>query len=297
MKNRGILLLHLAALLLGGSGLFSKLIEWPAATIIFSRSLLSFLLLAVTIFFFSRNSFKVHAVKDLLIILLSGILFGGHLLTYFSSIQASTVSIGIVALFTFPVITAFAETLFTKEKVRMKDVLTAFLVFTGVLIMVSEEGFTLENGMLAGIGLGLISAFFYAFRNLVQKYYLQKYSALSILCYQLLVTAFISIPFMEFEPLKISSNEIGLLFILSLVCTVIPHSLIIYSLKTVKAKTVSIILGLMVVYAMLLAHVILDEVITLPLVFGGLLVFSATLFESFYLNWNERKTKKVKVNT
>jgi len=67
------------------------------------------------------------------------------------------------------------------------------------------------------------------------------------------------------------------LIILGIFLTVLPHTLIVKSLLSLKAKTVSIIAALQPVYAIIFAYFIFSEIPRLRNLIGGLLVISASV--------------------
>ena len=93
-KNlKHILEINLAMVLISTSGVLGRYIDLPPAVTIGIRAFGAMLLLAVFVKW-KRLSFKLKR-EDIFIILLSGILMGGHWITYFYSLQLSNVAIGL----------------------------------------------------------------------------------------------------------------------------------------------------------------------------------------------------------
>lgn len=276
-----LLLLHMSALLFGGTALFSKFLPFSAIDIVVFRSLFSGIILLVFLLLFSRRKLKIHSSKDAFYILLSGLCFGIHLYTYFQSIQSSSVGIGVISLFTFPMITTILEPIVLGVKPKRKDVLLGLSVLVGVFFIVSESEFKLNE--LKGVGLGIVSAFTYTVRNLIQKYRLLKYSPMPILLYQFLVTYLILIPNTDIIYSEISSANYLYLLLLSVVFTIIPHLAVIESLKKFDARSVGLILTLQVFYAILFASLLLKEELKPSIIIGALIVVIAVGYESIRL--------------
>jgi len=78
-----MILLNLAALIFGGTALFSKIIPLPAIDIVFFRGFFAALFLGVFMFIFKRDWFKMNSSKDIFNVVLAGSLFGIHLATLF----------------------------------------------------------------------------------------------------------------------------------------------------------------------------------------------------------------------
>lgn len=156
--NIYFLLLHLSALIFGGTALFSKFLKIPAVDIILFRGLFAAIILFFILLFSSPSKFKIKTRKDVLFMIVSGLFFGGHLVTYFYAMQVSSIGIAVVSLFTFPMITTLVEPFIHKRKPELKHVLLSFLVVIGVLVIVSESE---EGGStIFGVLLGVASSFF-----------------------------------------------------------------------------------------------------------------------------------------
>ena len=280
-----IILLNLAAFIFGGTALFSKIIPLPAFDIIFFRGAFAALFLGSYILFFKKELLKIHSIQDLFWVLVAGLFFGIHLATYFYAIQLSNVGTAVISLFTFPMITAILEPFVTNQKLKLKDIIVGVLTFVGVFFIVNESDW--NRSIYKGVGYGLVSAITYGLRNLVLKYKLTNYHPVPLLFYQLFVTAilmsaFISIEFKSIEPLNY-----GLLILLTLVFTILPHLAVLKALQKFEAKSVGFILTLQVLYAMLFAYFFIGEKIELSLIFGAVLIIGIVGNETISLRLKE----------
>lgn len=126
--------------------------------------------------------------KDYFIGIGLGILMAAHWVSYFAAMQYSSVSVGMIALFTFPVITVLIEPFFEGIRLVWQDILSALVVFIGIFLIVPEV--SLENDVTLGILVGILSAVLYAFRNLCHRKYFSHYSGSLAMAYQTLVIFF-----------------------------------------------------------------------------------------------------------
>lgn len=275
---KGLLAVHSAVLIFGLTALFSKLIALTALEITLLRSIFAvFILLAI--FFWQKKSIKLSQTKDYAIAIILGVLLALHWVTYFHAMQVSSIAVGVIALYTFPVITVFLEPLFHGEQPHIKDVVSALTVLFGIYLLVPE--FSLSNETTQGILWGVLSALFFALRNIVQGHYFKGYSAKHSLFYQTLVTFVVLLPF-SFEVIpEVSWLQWGQLIILGVFFTAVPHTLFAFSLLNLKAKTVSLVACVQVVYATLFAALLLAEWPELVTLFGGLIVVSTAMYESY----------------
>lgn len=275
---KGLLAVHSAVLIFGLTALFSKLISLTALEITLLRSIFAVFII-FAIFLWQKKSIKLSHPKDYGIVILLGVLLALHWVTYFHSMQVSSIAVGVIALYTFPIITVFLEPLFHGERPHIKDVISAFTVLFGIYLLVPE--FSLSNETTQGILWGVLSALFFALRNIVQGHYFKGYTARHSLLYQTLVTFIVLLPF-SFEVIPAVTNiQWGQLLILGVFFTAIPHTLFAFSLLNLKAKTVSLVACVQVVYATIFAALLLNEWPQLSTVVGGLIVVSAAMYESY----------------
>lgn len=271
--------LHIGALLLGGTALFSKLIPYSAVDIIAYRALICGLILLV-IALFLKHKLLLKDTKILLLLLFCSALFTIHWTAYFQAMQLSSVAIGIVSMFTFPVITVFLEPLIKKTKLHIQDALMGLIVLLGVVLLVPS--FSLSNSITVGVAFGLLSALAVALRNILVSKYLAAVSPFTIMCYHGLVSALILLPFAEITPHEINPTNWGLIILLGTIFTAIPHTQKTYALRHGSAKTVSMIISLQVVYATIFAYLLLGEVVDLKTLIGGSLILFAAVYESVF---------------
>ena len=275
---KGLFSVHSAVLIFGLTALFSKLISLTALEITLLRSVFAALVI-LAVFLWQKKSLRLSNTKDYAIVILLGVLLALHWVTYFHSMQVSSIAVGVIALYTFPVMTVFLEPLFHGDRPHFKDVLSALTVLFGIYLLVPE--FSLNNETTLGILWGVLSALFFALRNIVQGHYFKGYTAKHSLFYQTLVTFIVLLPF-SFEVIpQVTNIQWGQLLVLGLFFTAVPHTLFAFSLLNLKAKTVSLVACVQVVYATIFAALILSEWPQLSTAIGGLIVVSAAMYESY----------------
>lgn len=269
--------LHLAVVLLGVTALFSKIIPLSALDITFGRSVVAcgclFTLLKLT-----GKSLRFNNYKDLGVGGLLGVIMALHWVTYFAAMQYSSIAVGMIALFTFPVITVFLEPFFEKTKLVWQDVLSALVVFFGIFLIVPD--LSLGNDTTLGIVVGIFSALLYSLRNLIHRTYFSHYSGAHAMTLQTLVIVLCLVFFTSDELYQISIDTLVSLFILGSVCTALPHAMVASSLKHLRAKTFSLIACAQPLYGVVFAWIALNENPNWQTLVGGILVISAALYET-----------------
>ncbi|RYD76688.1 MAG: EamA family transporter, partial [Verrucomicrobiaceae bacterium] len=142
-----LLQLHLAVLLAGGTALFGKLLTVSPTIITCGRTLVASAALAVVAFFL-KTSLRLRDSRSSLMLLSSGIALAVHWITFFQSIQVSTVAVGLLAFSTFPLLVTFLEPLFFREKLHRHDIVTAAIVTAGLVVV--TPSFELSNRLTQG---------------------------------------------------------------------------------------------------------------------------------------------------
>ena len=295
MENDGkrLLSIHLAVLLFGSAGLFGKLLDFSPIIIVYGRVAFASLFLGLYIWISIAINLRKHAKSELngkkgehvydlrsvCLILLLGAILSIHWITFFHSIQISTVAIGLLSFSTFPIFVVFLEPLFLRSPFRIKYLYFALLTLLGVRLLF--PGFTWEDAYFQGVVWGCISGFLFAFLTIINKYLSLKFKAITLAFFQNSVAFIILFPFaLRLAVHNISLTEWLILALLGVVFTALSHSLFIYGLKTVKARIASIIACMEPVYGILLAFMILSETPDVRTVTGGLIIVGTTVYLS-----------------
>ncbi len=266
-----------AVLLSSLTALFAKLIPLPVTHIIFWRSMVA----AVALWLFllaTRSVVRLGDRREYLFFLGSGTLLAGHWLTYFHSIQVSTVAIGIVSLYTYPVISIILEPFVDRQRHRVSDLLVGLVVFGGVALMAPSLEWS--NAATQGVCWGVLSATIYAVRNLMIRRHVRNYPATTVMLYQVLATALVLLPAMSSQFRAYEPTVTGKLILLGVLFTAVHHTLFAAVLKHFPVKTASVIASVQPVIAGGFAWLILGEVPTWRVVAGGMIVIAAAAFET-----------------
>ncbi|MCL1139512.1 DMT family transporter [Shewanella pneumatophori] len=276
-KKTGLLELHFAVLLFGGTALFSKLIPLSALDITLLRCVVAATVLALIVKL-SKQPIRLSAGKDYLIAIGLGVIVSLHWVTYFASMQLSSVAIGMIAFFTYPVMTVLVEPIVTKTKLKLTDVISGIAVLIGVTLLIPEA--SLGNDVTLGIAIGILSAALFTARNLLHKRYFSAYSGQQAMLYQTSVAVVFLAPWLNVELSNIEQNVWWLIILLGVVFTAAPHALFTSALRLLSAKTVGLVSCLQPFYGAVLALVLLGEDLALNTIIGGTLVVVTALFET-----------------
>jgi drug/metabolite transporter (DMT)-like permease len=279
LKNshyKQFLLLNLATLFISTSGALGKFIEMPTPVIIWWRSSLALILL-FAFCKFKKINLKINSKKDLWTFILSALFMGAHWITYFYALKFSNVAIGMLSLYTFPVMTALLEPFFIKVKLDPIHIFLGFLVLIGIYILAPE--YNLESSHVKGILLGLLSALCYSLRILILKQHVANYNGTMLMIYQLLILTIVLAPFLYFMDTSGIKTQFSYVIILAVVTTAIGHSMFVHSLKHFTSSTATIMTSALPVYGIIIAYFFLSEIPNKNVFIGGLLIISTVIIE------------------
>ena len=273
---RHILELNFAVLLISTSGTLGRYITLdPFVTITF-RAILA----GIVLYLFCRfRKFKINIAnkKDLLKVIVGGCLMGIHWVTYFYSLSLSSVAIGMLSIYTYPVITTFLEPLLLKTRFSKMHLGLAVLVLFGIYFLVPE--FSFENEQTLAVAFGVTSAFFYSLRNLLMKQEVEKYNGSVLMMYQMVIITIMLSPVLFIFDLSAVPSQLVPIFFLAVVTTCFGHTLLLMSFRNFSVTTASIISSAQPVYGILLGLFFLGEHPAVNTIIGGILIIFAVFAE------------------
>lgn len=275
LKNISGLLL--ATLFISTSGVLGRYIAMPSEVIIWFRAALAMVLLYLYCKY-KKIDLTVTSTKDYKSFFISGLLMAVHWVTYFYALKLSNVALGVLSLYTFPIIIALLEPLFLKVKFDPIYILLGVIVLTGLFILTPE--LNIESTQVKGILFGVFSAFCYAVRLLILKQHVAKYNGTMLMFYQTVIITVLLLPTLFFMDISGLESQFPYLLLLAFLTTAIGHSLMLYSLKFFSASTASIISSLQPIFGIILAFFFLQEIPTMRTFWGGSLILLTVVVES-----------------
>ncbi|MBG7629241.1 MAG: EamA family transporter [Bacteroidetes bacterium] len=287
MKNqhlKHLFELNIAMVFISTSGVLGRYISMSPPLTIWWRSAITVVCLGLFIWYKKLN-FKVSSKRDLKTIIISGFFMGAHWVTYFYALKLSNVAIGMLAMFTYPIITVFLEPFFFKTKLNVKHVFLGILVLIGIYFLTPE--FKIENNFTQGILFGIASAVFYAIRNILMKKKTAQYNGSVLMFYQMAVITALLWPVLfifDESPLATDWFALGALAIFT---TAVGHTLFVVSMKYFSIGTASIISSIQPIYGIIFGMLFLGEFPASKTIIGGVLILSTVVIESYHSNKNK----------
>lgn len=279
MKNnhfQHLLEINLAMLFISTSGALGRYVQLPVPVAIGARAILAF----IALFLYCKwkgFGLKIDK-KDTGVILLSGLLMGTHWIAYFYALKLSNVAIGMLSIFTYPVITALLEPVLLKTKFQLVHMLLAVLVLTGMYFLSPTLNF--DDSYTIAIGFGVFSALAYALRNILLKKKVSMYNGSMLMTYQTAIVGVLLFPFLFTVTSEAIVAQWHVLVALAILTTAIGHTLFLMTFKHFNITTVSILSSIQPVYGIIIGAIFLSEIPRGTTIIGGILILSSVVIES-----------------
>jgi drug/metabolite transporter (DMT)-like permease len=256
------LFLHVIVLAWGFTAVLGLLIQTPPVEMVFFRTGLSALGIAV-IMWLNGIRFKLSGSHDLKRAVFVGLLLGVHWILFFLSARVSNASVCLAGMATTSLWTSLVEPIYFKKKVQRFEVSLGLIAFIGTIII-----FNVEINFVLGLSLALLSAMCAALFTVINSNLSKSNHHFSLTFYEM-VFACASIalffPFYRFfissQPLKLFPDQMDWIYLIILagVCTVFAYSYSIKLMKRLSAFSVNLSVNLEPVYGIMLALIIFGE--------------------------------------
>lgn len=261
-KLKSYLHFHFIVFIWGFTAVLGALITLEAVPLVWYRMLLAsgFIFLWI---WWKKKDLKVSR-RNLLVLIIAGVVIALHWLTFFGAIKVSNVSITLALLSTGAFFTSILEPIFYRRKLVAYEVFFGLVVMLGLYII-----FRVETDHFLGIVLGLISAFLGAAFTLINGK-LIKHTAPSVISFYELLTGVAAISlyllYITFtgeagsgftaEFFHLSGNDWFYLLLLGSVCTAYAFIASVAVMKHLSPYTIMLTINLEPVYGIVLAFLV-----------------------------------------
>lgn len=213
-------------------------------------------------------------------VVLAGVLMAVHWVLYFYALQLSSVAVGMLAVFTYPAFTTVLEPPLMRQPFRPYHLALSALVLFGVYLL-APPGFSLADEASLGLLCGVVSALFYALRNLLVKPQLAVLDGSALMFWQVVVAVVVLLPFVGVGGLALPPPAAWpFLLGLAVVTTAVGHTLFLRSFRRFSVSSASLLSCVQPVYGILLGVVFYREVPSAVQVAGGAAILAAVVIEA-----------------
>ena len=291
-RGKNILQLHFIVFIFGFTSVLGALISVSALPLTIYRMGIASLFLALFIFFYDINKFKLK--KPIVIkILICGVIIALHWITFFYAIKISNVSITVSMMSSAAFLTSLIEPLFFKKKFLLYELILGILSLFGVFII-----FNAELKYIDGLIVALISSILVSVFTLLNSRIVINNSSITISFYELFVGFLFSVLYyyLFFDASlilkKINNQDFMLLVILGIVCTSYAFTKSVDLIKYLKPFTIMMIINMEPVYAILISLLIFgeSEYLSINFYIGFVIILIAVIINGIF------KYKKNKIS-
>ena len=222
------ILLNIAMLCVSTSGTLGRYIDLPPPLTIWSRAVVAFVLISIYVIW-KKKRILLDFKKEGFTAFISGILIAAHWVTYFFALQWSSVAVGMLSLFNYPMITLLLEPFFFDVKYQRRHLFLGVMILAGVYLL--APSFELNNTITQGVLMGMLSSFCYALRNIFMKQKIATVDGSVLMLYQMGVTTVILLPALYYLEPESYIDKLPFILILGVVTTAVGHTLFLNSFK------------------------------------------------------------------
>lgn len=261
-ENRAYLELHIAVFLFGFTAILGDLIQLTALVMVWWRV---FLTSGSLLFLIKPGKlFRQLGRKMTLRFVGIGILVALHWVAFYGAIKLSNASIALIAMATTSFFTSLMEPWLLRQRVNTLEIGLGLLIIPGMILVANST----SDDMLAGLLVGILSAFLAALFAIFNKKYIgttdemnitfiELGSAWGFLSLVIPIYALFSKEILVFWPPTL--EDWGYLMVLAFLCTTFAYVLALRSLRHLSAFASNLTVNLEPVYGIALAWVLLGE--------------------------------------
>jgi drug/metabolite transporter (DMT)-like permease len=224
--------------------------------------------------------------RNLANLLLIGLIFSMHWITYFFSIKISTASIGILGASTYGIHLIILGWIFLKTRPSWMDGVAILVAFAGTYIIIPE--LTLSNEITAGLLLSILSGLLFAFLPILHQKNKHLSNNIRSLGQYLFALPLFLVFINHFEWSWRPADLYSLLY-LGIFGTFLAHSFWINVTTKLPTTFTSLIFYVVIPFTMFLSYIWLDEKMGLDKMTGALLIILANVIGIL------RKFKRIQV--
>lgn len=291
--------LHFLVLLWGFTAILGVLISIPAVEIVFFRTLLASVFLALILYLRKRN-FSLGALP-VIKMLLTGLLIAAHWVLFFAAARMANVSVCLAGIATATLWTSLLEPLATKRGIRYYELALGLIIMLGLYMI-----FRFEFNHALGLGMAIGSAFLASSFTVINGEFTKKHNGYMVTFYEMLgaclsIALFFPVYKITFAPEQTLSLAPALMDwlwigILAIVCTVYAYSASVELQKKFSAFTVNLSVNMEPVYGIAMAVLIFKDAEKMSSGFyaGTATILMAVLIYPFIVKWDERRQLRVR---
>jgi len=269
----------------GFTAVLGALISLDALPLVWYRMLLAAAFILVYIIY-KKFPLKL-STKELLQLLIAGVVIALHWFTFFRAIKVSNVSVTLACLSTGAFFASLLEPLLTGKKVVLYEVFFGLMVIAGLSII-----FRVEAHYIEGILLALTSAFLSALFSIINSKFAKTHNPSVVSFYEIAGGVLFFSVLLAFSGgfnasfFQVSASDWLYLAILSSVCTAYAFIGSVQVMRYLSPYTVMLTINLEPIYGTILAVLVFDEKekMSPQFYFGALIIIVTVIINGIIKN-------------
>ncbi|MCS3923238.1 DMT family transporter [Methanosalsum natronophilum] len=262
-QNNAYLNVVIGCLIAGMVGIFLNSINnMHVGSILFYRLLFGFIVLFGFIILTKRLN-EIRLTKNKRYIALIGVLNVITLFSYFSAIQYTNISIGVLLLYTAPLYVIILSPIFLKERITMQGIVGLMLAITGILMIVNPNDAAIAGGTYVnytlGVIFGLLAGLSFGTTIITVNYLKESYTGLSQLFWSTGISVIILIPFAINTSYQIVLDNLSILIAFGVITTAIGALFYLSGIVAIKAQKAGVLALLEPVSGIMFGFAILGD--------------------------------------
>ncbi|MBP3313832.1 MAG: EamA family transporter [Oscillospiraceae bacterium] len=279
MKKQGLLPFVSAMVLFGTLGLFVRYLPFASSFTAMVRGLLGAGFLSLVLFF--RQKPNLSAIgKDLLPLVVSGVMIGFNWICLFEAYRYTTVATATLCYYFAPVLVLLLSPLFLKEKLSKKNAICILVALLGMIPVSGVFSHGVGHKDMTGVAFGLAAAGMYAGVVLTNKTF-RHVSATDRTVVQLFVAGLCLVPYVLLTKALPTETptalQVVVLLTVALLHTGVAYLMYFGGLARLSAQKAALLSYLDPAVAVLLSAVVLGETFTWQTALGAVMILGATI--------------------
>jgi drug/metabolite transporter (DMT)-like permease len=271
MAKKAFLSVVMGSMIAGLTGLFVKNISVPATSIAFVRTGLPTIILAIWMISRNIHFFRGNYPRMLVASILNAI----RMYLFLVAFIYTSITQAVIMLFTWPIFVNILSSVWLKEQIHLRQILILLLSFSGIIVIYSEQPFSLDNKDFIGMSAGIVSALFYATSFIIYKTEIDNYHRNEVIFYQNFIGTLVFLPFFIFNRPFPGVGDLTLMGSYAILMGIVIFNFFFYGLKYLKASQVSLIAYIEILSAVTVGILFMDDRVSAQLIVGGLFIITS----------------------
>jgi RarD protein len=262
------LLILIAIFLWSSLGVVVRLSGVPVQELIFYSMIVSVCIQSLIV---SQRKYrkKVPSFKKLIYPAIAGLILLANTFTFFYAYQNTTIANAVLTHYIAPILVASVSPLLLKERISRAALIAIVLASVGLWIML--EGFSFDRHDTDGIIAGLLSGCAYATLILYVRFHAQRFHPIVFALFTNTAVICLLAPFIRSFP----HEAVWSFLVMGVVHSTIAPLLYYKGLQKVPANKAAILGYLEPVCAILFGIILLNEILAMNTILGGVLILLA----------------------